>query len=258
MPTGGLRALSLTALGGAFAIVGALFYVVLAHATPATLSRALADPALAHAAFLSVSTALAASLAALLIAIPAAYALARYPFRGRMLVDLVVDLPIVLSPVALGICLLLLLRTSPGRWVEENLVTFIFEVPGIILAQFVVALSLSIRVLKAAFEEVDERLEQVARFLGSTQWEAFYRVTLPIASRNILAAFILAFARSIGEFGATVTLAGAVAGKTETMPVAIYMRLAAFDLEGAVVLMALLTLIGLVTLLALRLAGRSR
>jgi molybdate transport system permease protein len=183
--------------------------------------RVLGNPHIGHAVGLSLATATAAALLALAAAIPAAYGLARHRFRGSGAIDVLLDVPIVLSPVALGVSLLLLLRSGPGQWVEEHLVRFVFEVPGIVLAQFTVALALSIRVLKATFEGVDVRYEQVARFLGCTAWRAFRKVSLPLARRGILAAFILAWARSIGEFGATVTLAGAVPGKTETIPVAI-------------------------------------
>ncbi len=220
--------------------------------------RALGSETLRHAVGLSLVTATAASALALLFAVPAAYGLARYRFPGSWLLDVVLDVPVVLSPVAVGVSLILLLRSAPGQWVEEHLLRFIFAVPGIVLAQFTVALALSIRVLKASFQGVDERYEQVARFLGCTAWGAFWRVSLPLARRGILAAFILGWARSIGEFGATVTLAGAVPGQTETIPVAIYLRLAGVDLAGAVALMLLLSALSLVVLVAVRLAGGER
>ena len=158
----------------------------------------------------------------------------------------------------MGVSLLLLLRTPFGQWVEDHLLRFVFEVPGIVLAQFTVALALAIRVLKAAFQEVDVRCEQVARFLGCTPWAAFRKVTLPLARRGLLTAYILAWARSVGEFGATVTLAGAVAGKTETIPVAIYLRMAGVDLEDAVALMIVLSALSVIVLVAVRVLGGKR
>jgi molybdate transport system permease protein len=158
----------------------------------------------------------------------------------------------------MGVSLLLVFRTAPGQWVESNLLRFVFEIPGIILAQFVVASALATRVLKAVFQGVDVRYEHVARFLGCTPWGAFRRVTLPICRKGILAAFILAWARSVGEFGATVTLAGAVPGKTETIPVAIYLRMANVDITGAVSLMVLLSGLSLAVLLGVRFLGGSR
>ena len=256
MGGGRLGALCLVALGGAFLLIASLLAVEVAYIGPESIARVLSDPEIRHAIYLSLATSTLAALLALFLALPASYALARIPFKGRWLVDLMIDLPIVLSPVAVGVCLLLLFRTSPGRFVEENFLRFVFEVPGIILAQFIVSLALAIRVMKAAFEEVDVRLEQVARFLGSTPFAAFRRVTLPLASRGVLAAFILAWARALGEFGATVTLAGAVAGKTETIPVAIHLRLSMVDIDGAVALMVVLTLTSFMALVGIRIVGR--
>lgn len=218
--------------------------------------RSLADPAIRQAVYLSLGTATLSAFLALGVAIPAAYGLARYRFPGAAVVDVLLDLPVILSPVAVGVSLLLLFRSSPGQWVETHLLRFVFEVPGIVLAQFTVALALATRVLKAAFQDVDVRYEQVARFLGCTPWGAFRRVALPLVRRGLLAAYILAWARSMGEFGATVTLAGAVSGKTETIPVAIYLRMAGVDISGAVALMMLLSGISLAVLVGVRLLGR--
>ncbi|MDW7711621.1 MAG: ABC transporter permease [Deferrisomatales bacterium] len=219
---------------------------------------ALGQPHVRQAVALSLGTATVATCLALCLAVPAAYGLARYRFPGAAVVDVLLDLPMVLSPVAVGVSWLLFFRTSGGQWVEEHLLRFVFEVPGIVLAQFTVALALATRVLKASYQDVDVRYEQVARFLGCTPWGAFRRVTLPLARRGLVAAFILGWARSVGEFGATVTLAGAVPGKTETVPVAIYLRLASVDVGGAVALMLLLSAIGLLALAAVRLLGGFR
>ncbi len=234
------------------ALVLAILASQVGFAGPLAPLRALADPAIRHAVALSLLTASAAATLAVAAAVPAAYALARSRFPGAAAVDVLLDLPVILSPVALGVGLLLLFRTPGGAWVDEHLLRFVFAVPGIVLAQFTVALALAIRVLKAAFQGVDERYEQVARFLGCTPWGAFRRVTLPLAGRGLLAAFILAWARAVGEFGATVTLAGAVAGRTETVPVAIYLRLAGTDLAGAVGLMVLLSGMSLAVLVGVR------
>ncbi len=219
---------------------------------------ALTDASVRHAILLSLGTATLAALLALVVAVPTAYGLARRRFPGSALVDVLLDLPIVLSPVALGVSLLLLLRSPAGQWVEAHVLRFIFEVPGIVLAQFIVALALSIRVLKASFQAVDVRYEQVARFLGCSPWQAFRKVSLPLARRGLVAAYILGWARGVGEFGATVTLAGAVPGKTETIPVSIYLRMAEVDIDGAVALMLVLSALGLLALAAVRMLGGPR
>lgn len=213
----------------------------------------LGHPDVRSAILLSLYTATAAAILGLTLAIPAAYFLARSNVPGKKLLDALLDVPIIMSPLALGTALLLFFRTPAGHWIESNLIEFVFEVPGIILAQFFLALALSIRVLKASFEAVDVRCEQVARFLGCTPWQAFSRVTFPIARKGVLAAFILSWARCIGDFGAAVTMAGAVKGKTETMPVSIYLNMASVNIDRAVALMLLTTLLAVAVLLAVRL-----
>jgi len=238
--------------------VGAILASQVGYAGLAEPLRALTRPAIRQALALSLGTATLAALLALALAVPCAYALARHRFFGARAVDVLLDLPMVLSPVAVGVAWLLFFRGAAGQWIETHLMRFVFEVPGIVLAQFTVALAVSIRVLKATFQEVDVRYEQVARFLGCTPWGAFRRVSLPLARRGLIAAFVLGWARALGEFGATVTLAGAVPGKTETVPVALYLRLASVDIPGAVALMLVLSATGLIALGAVHLLERRR
>ena len=254
----GFPALIVGAMVLSLGLVLAILGSQLGYAGPAAPLRVLRNPEIRHALLLSMTTATAAATLAALLAVPAAYGLVRFPFPGSKLVDVLLDVPVVLSPVALGVSLLLFFRSSPGMWIESHLLRFVFEVPGILLAQFTVALALSIRILKAAFEQVDPRYEQVARFLGCTAQRAFFRVSLPLIRRSLVAAFILAWARSVGEFGATVTLAGAVAGKTETIPVAISLRLASVDLEAAVALIMVLSGLSLAVLVSVRVLGNRR
>jgi molybdate transport system permease protein len=242
------------ALGLVLSILGSQLGFVAGHAP----LRVLAQPEIRHALLLSLTTATGAAGLAVLLAVPAAYGLVRFPFPGSKAADVLLDVPVILSPVALGVSLLLFFRSSPGQWIESHLLRFVFEVPGILLAQFTVALALSIRVLKAAFEQVDPRYEQVARFLGCTAHGAFARVTFPLIRKPLIAAFILAWARSVGEFGATVTLAGAVAGKTETIPAAIYLRMAEVNIEEAVALILVLSGLSLMVLIGIRLLGGRR
>lgn len=258
MPGRAFRYFALAAILFALALVLAILWVQVDFAGLAGLRSLVREDPVWHAVLLSVGTATAAATLALIVALPAAYGLARYRFHGHMVIDVLLDLPVVLSPVALGVCLLLLFQTSVGRWIESHFIRFVFEVPGIILAQFTVAMALSIRILKASFQEVDVRYEQVARFLGCTPAGAFFRVTLPLARQKVLAAYILSWARAIGEFGATVTLGGAVVGKTETIPVAIYLRLASVDLEEAVALIMLLSGLSLMVLVGVRFAAGKR
>jgi molybdate transport system permease protein len=183
---------------------------------------------------LSLVTATIAAGLAMIFAIPASYALSKREFRGKNLVDTLLDIPIVISPVAFGSALLIFFNTPLGTFIENHFLQFVFEVPGIVLAQFRVATALAIRLMKSTFDSIGQRYEIVARTLGYSSWKAFLKVTLPIAKNGVIAAGILAWARAVGEYGATVTLAGATQMKTETLPIAIYLNIASAEVDRAV------------------------
>jgi len=256
--TGYFRIYLVAGLGMAATVVLAILVSQAAFVSNAGIAGAVASPAVRNAILLSIFTSLLAAVLGMLVAVPSAYLLARNEFPGKSIIDAMLDVPVIMSPVALGLALLLVFRTWPGQWIETHLVRFVFEVPGIVLAQFVLALALEVRVLKAAFEEINPRFEQVARCLGCSPGSAFLRVTLPMARPGLVAGFVLGWARAIGDFGATVMVAGAMPGKTETIPVAIYLGLASLRIEHSVVLSLLLTLIALAALLALRWMGKAR
>lgn len=255
----GFSAFLLAGLGAAVTAVVVLVAVQLSYPSAGGEPLALLfERDVRSAILLSLWTSTVSALLGLTVAIPASYALARFRFRGKAVVDALLDIPIVLSPIVIGVALILVFRSTPGRWVEEHVLRFIFEVPGIIAAQFILALALQIRVLKAAFEELDPRYEQVARSLGCTAWGAFRRVTLPLCRTSLLAAFVLGWARALGDFGATVTVAGSVRNKTETIPVAIYNNLASVRIEKALGLALLLTVIALAALACVRILAVRR
>ena len=153
------------------------------------------------------------------------YVLARGRFVGRDLLDTVLTLPMVLPPTVLGYYLLVLLgRRSPfGAWLSSEFgIQLIFTWQGAVIAATVVAFPLVCKPARAAFESVDGQLENAARVLGVSEVGIFFRVTLPLAWRGILAGVLLAFARALGEFGATLMVAGSIPGKTQTLSVAVY------------------------------------
>ena len=201
---------------------------------------------------LSLITATAAASLAFLVSLPVAYLLARFTFPGKSLLDTLLDLPLVLSPIALGAMLLIFFNTSVGRALESRLGPFVFEAKGIVLAQFCVVIGLSLRLLKSAFEGIDVEYENLARTLGCNRPQAFLRVVLPLARKGIAAAFLLTWGRAIGEFGATVMLAGATPFKTETMPVAISLSFGAADISSALVFILILVAVSLGILFAVR------
>jgi molybdate transport system permease protein len=169
-------------------------------------------------AFWSVATSLPAGLLV-------AWLLARCRFPGRLLLDALVHLPLVVPPVVIGYILLVLMgRRGPiGGWLHDTFgVTLIFTWRGAALAAAVMAFPLMVRAMRLSLEAVDRRLEAAARTLGATPLDVFLTVTLPLMSPGILVGTVLAFARSLGEFGATITFVSNIPGETRTLPVAIY------------------------------------
>ena len=235
----------------AFFIIGIIVSLV-AYTRWDTFIDALFSKEILFAIQLSLTTATISAVISILIAIPVAYAISRTKFPGKDIVDSLLDLPIVVSPVALGAALLVFFNTPLGAAIDDNIINFVFSVPGIVLAQITVISALAIRLLKSTFDSIDFRYEQVARTLGCSRPEAFFRVTMPLARDGLIASTILTWARAVGEFGATVMLAGATAMKTETLPTAIFLSLASADVEKAIAVIFILIVIAVIALLAIR------
>jgi molybdate transport system permease protein len=197
---------------------------------------------------LSIRVALIATVIVLLIGIALGWLLARRRFFGREMLDAIVTLPLVLPPTVLGYYLLVLLgRNGPvGRALEtitgEPLV---FTWKGAVVAASVGALPLVVKTSRAAIAAVDKNLEDAARTLGQSEWRVFWRVTMPLASRGIIAAAMLAFARSLGDFGATLMVAGNIPGRTQTAAIAIYDATQAGRNEYALTLVLILSALAL-------------
>jgi molybdate transport system permease protein len=191
-----------------------------------------------------------AALATLLILPPglaAAWLLARFRWRGKSLVETLVALPLVMPPVATGLILLQLLgRRGPiGGWLHRTFgLDIVFTWRAVVAAMMVMSFPLLVRAARVAFEEVNPRLEQIARTLGASETRVFATITLPLAARGIVSGMLLAFARAIGEFGATILVAGNIPGRTSTLSLAIYNLVqlgrdgAAFRLLGIAVAIA--------------------
>ncbi len=190
-----------------------------------------------------------AGVATALLIVPgvlAGFGLARYRGPGRGALETVLSLPLVLPPTAIGIVLLEALspRHGPGAWLAARGLELVFTWKGAVLAAMVMASPLLVRSARTAFEEVDPRLVGVARTLGCTAAQAFLRVTLPLARRGLLAGVVLAFSRALGEFGATIMVAGSIPGRTRTLALAIFQEhqvgddTEAFRLVGITVLLA--------------------
>lgn len=181
---------------------------------------------------LSLKVATWATLINGVLGVACGFLLARLRFAGRELVDALLTLPLVLPPTVLGYYLLVLVgRHGPlGAWLDRAFgFTLIFTWQGAVLAATVVAFPLVLKSARAAFEGVEPQFEQAARVLGLNEWAVFFRVSLPLAWRGILAGLLLTFARALGEFGATLMVAGNIPGKTNTMPLEIFAAYQAGD-----------------------------
>ena len=174
---------------------------------------------------LSFQVAMCAALAGLPPAIAIGYWLARTRFGGKWLVEVIVNMPLVLPPVVTGYLLVLLLapRGPIGAMLQDLFgMKIVFTWWGAALASMVMSFPLMVRAIRLAFQGVDPRLELAATTLGASRVAAFFRVTLPLAKRGVLSGWVLAFARSLGEFGATIMVAGNIEGQTRTIPLAVY------------------------------------
>ncbi len=175
-------------------------------------------------AWFTVACAIAATVLVVPPGVTIAWVLAHRRFPGRSLVETLVSLPLVLPPVATGLILLTLLsrRGAIGRILESAGIEVVFTWKAVVLAMAVMGLPLLVRTARAGFEQVDQRYEQVASTLGAPPTRIFFTISLPLAWPSIVAGAVLAFARALGEFGATIVVAGSIPGATRTLAVAIY------------------------------------
>jgi molybdate transport system permease protein len=205
---------------------------------------------------LTLKVALWATALNLLFGVGIGYALARWRFRGSELLDAVFTLPMVMPPTVLGYYLLVLVGTHApiGAWLLQHLgIRLIFTWQGAVLAAMVVSFPLVFKSARAAFETVDAQLEDAARTLGVGEPAVFFRVSLPLAWRGILAGVLLSFARALGEFGATLMVAGSIPGRTQTLSIAVYEAVQAGQDDTANFLVVLTSITCIVVLLS---AGR--
>jgi sulfate transport system permease protein len=225
--------------------VALVFYRTFEHGLGAVYDS-ITTPAAISAFWLTIEvTAIAVPLNTV-FGVLAALALARGSFRGKRLLDALIDLPFAVSPVVIGLALVLVY----GRegWVHLPF-QVIFSVPGIVLATIFVSLPFVVREVTPVLREVGDEQEQAAATLGASSWQAFWRVTLPSIRWGIAYGVVLSVARAIGEFGAVSVVSGKIAGQTQTLTILVEQRFDNYDLSGAYAASALLALIALATLL---------
>lgn len=205
----------------------------------------------------SLATSAIAIVLVVAIGTPLAWVLARSTSRMARVADGLVDLPILLPPAVAGIALLTAFGRmgTIGGWLDSRGMQIGFSASAVVLAQVFVSAPFFIRTARAGFLRIERDLEDTAADLGATPWATFRRITLPLARNSLVAGAVLAWARALGEFGATIMFAGNRRGVTQTMPLAIYERYGSGDLAAAIVMSVVLLGISAVFLLAVRLVG---
>lgn len=277
-----------------FALIGGLYVLLIVgmlladtkFTTPGHLWQALQSREIRAATRLSLVSCTITTILSVVVAAPLGYLLSRWddrPIRGfldrlagppggagrvmapafrlfnpKVVLDTILDIPIVLPPLVIGLSLLILMQTAAGRWFEEHVFTITYAVPSIILAQFSVACAFAVRTMRVSFDQLTPRTEQVALTLGCGRWRAFWRVALPEARRGVLTAATLAWARSLGEFGPILIFSGATRMRTEVLSTSVWLELSVGNIEAAVAVSLLMVIVAVVVLVIMRLAGSGR
>jgi molybdate transport system permease protein len=226
----------------------------LAVVTHSPIVDALQDPKIRYSIRLSLISCTLSAILSVFVGVPLGYLMSRVRFPGRGLLDAFLDIPIVLPPLVVGLSLLILFQFPPFSWFARSIV---YQIPAVILAQFSVACAFSVRTMKATFDQIDPRCEQVARSLGCSRFQAFSLVVFPEADRGMLTAFTLAWARSLGEFGPLLIFAGSTRMKTEVLSTSVFLEMNVGNLEAAVAVSLIMVAGAVVVLVLTRMIGLS-
>lgn len=265
----------LVVVGGSYLVlIVAMLAADLFFTTPSHIWKALSSPDIRYSIRLSLISCSITAILSVWVAVPLGYLLSRWhgpvapPERwasaegigywsrrlGRRLADVIVDIPIVLPPLVIGLSLLILFQRPPLRQLQRYM-PITYAVPSVILAQFAVACAFAVRTMRVTFDQISPRTEQVALTLGCTRAQAFWMVVLPEARRGILTALTLAWARSLGEFGPVLVFSGATPMRTEVLPTSVFLQLNIGSLEAAVAVSLIMVLAAVAVLILVRLFG---
>ena len=239
--------------------VGMVFFRAFEHG-PGPFVDALTTPGAQHALYLTVLVVLIAVPANTAFGIGCALLLARRRFRGRALLDRLIDLPFAISPVVIGLALILVYGQDGwlGGTLADAGIRVIFSTPGIVLATIFVSLPFVVREVLPVLREVGDEQEQAAHTLGASRWQAFWRITLPAIRPAVVYGVVLSTARALGEFGAVSVVSGRLEGRTETLTLYVQNRFEGFDMTAAYATAVLLALLGIGVLVALTVLSRRR
>lgn len=243
-------------LGGFYVVMILLMVLAdFAYTDLESLKRTLSEPEIQYSLKLSLLSCTLSTLMSLLVAVPIGYIMSRFTFRGQSVVDAILDIPIVLPPLVVGISLLVLFNYPPFHWLSRWVV---FEVPAVVLAQFMVACAFAVRTMRVSFDQIPVRFEQVALTLGCNRSQAFWLVVFPQSRRGLLAAGTLAWARSLGEFGPILVFAGSTRMRTEVLPTSVYLEMQSGDLKGMLSVSILMIALSAAVLILARALGMQR
>jgi molybdate transport system permease protein len=249
------RPFDAVAIAGGLVLGLPVFVLVGRAILDGSLLEAAGLPVVADALALSLATTAVTALLTVLFGTPLALALARRRFRGQVMVETLIDLPIVLPPSVAGLALLLVFgrRGLLGEPLSVLGIEIPFTVIAVVIAQVFVAAPFYIRSARTGFASVDHDLEDAARVDGATERQLFARVTVPLASSALAAGLVMSWARALGEFGATIMFAGNVEGQTQTLPLVVYSEFQSGNLEASIAAAAILVLAAFGVLVAVRL-----
>jgi len=249
-------------IGGAYVVLLlSLLAADVASTSVADFVSALTKPEILFALRMTLVSCTLAALLSLWVAVPLGYLLERHAFRGRGLLDAILDIPVVLPPLVLGLSLLILFHLPiAGTTLEEQLqqrlgIQVTYAPVAVVLAQFVVAAAFAVHSMRLTFSRIDPRPEAIALTLGCRRSQAFWQVAFPQAWRGMIAAFSIAWARSLGEFGPILVFAGATRMKTEVLSTTVFLELSVGQLEAAVSVSLVMVVAAVLVLGIVRLAG---
>jgi sulfate transport system permease protein len=254
----GLRAVALGYLGILLVLPVAFVFVKTFENGIAAAWESVTTPEAQHAFWLTIQLALIAVPLNTVFGVVAALVIVRQKWHGRALFNALLDLPFAVSPVVVGLSLLLLYGRGGwfGDWLVENGVRVVFSMPGMVLATIFVSLPFVVREVIPVLREVGTDQEQAAETLGASPWQTFWRVTLPAIRWGVAYGVVLTTARALGEFGAVSVVSGHIVGQTETLTLHVEQRFERFDLTGAYAASLVLALLALITLLSMNLLRR--
>lgn len=254
--------LVMTVLGGSYVLlVAAMLGADLAFTSPSHFSQSFQKPEIRYAIQLTLLSCSISAILSLIVATPLGYLLSRFSFRGRWLIDMAIDIPVVLPPLVIGLSLLILFHLPVGGATLEEFVQrhlgfrVTYAEPAVVLAQFAVACAFAVQTMRVTFDQIDTRAEQVALTLGCRRSQAFTSVVLPQAGKGMVAALTIAWARSLGEFGPILVFAGATRMRTEVLSTTVFLELSVGQLEAAVAASLMMVLASMGVLGLVRLMG---